>query len=183
MAKIIHFLLFMSYLQAQVMEIEQMEDLLPFVDEATWVLFDVDETLEPNLACLAYRMQQSGEACLGLTIRRPPLSAKALEELACIGIDFSFNISIRSIAAIKTPSHWEGGLMFLTEFNRRDAFFKKWVELMDKRPIKIALVSDHYEHLAEMQNSIQELDIPCYSFHFTKSLDRPFNPVVAAPSK
>jgi uncharacterized protein DUF2608 len=46
MAKhLILFLSFLTCLHAEIIETKQMADILPYIDETTWVLFDIDDTL------------------------------------------------------------------------------------------------------------------------------------------
>lgn len=229
MAKLISFLLIISFLQATIIETNRMEDILPHVDGDTWVLFDLDDTLieselqvgrakwffhevkklteeghehdeavilcypqwihmqeicpvrppEPQIPVVVQEVQQTAGAVFGLTARHPPVCPATLKQLAKIGIDFTFTAPPCPKIDSKTPVHWEGGVLFLTDFNKKGLIFRKWLELTLLRPKKVILVDDSKNNLFDMEAEMAKIGMPCTCFHYTKTLERPFDARVA----
>lgn len=229
MAKIIVFFVLVSSLFAEIIQIDRMEKILPYIDEHTWVLFDLDDTLiesqlqvgrakwffyevekrigegadyesavlacypewirsqeicpirppEPEIPAIVHRVQQAAGAVFGLTARHPPISATTLKQLAHIGIDFTFSAPACPTLETKPPTLWNGGVLFVTDFNKKGDVFRKWLELSTILPSKIVLIDDGKNHLIYMEKQMGELGIPCTCFHYTKTTDRPFDPSVA----
>lgn len=231
MAKVIPilFLLFLCPLFAEIIQIDRMEKILPYIDETTWVLFNLDDTLlesrlqvgrpkwffyevekriaegqdyesavrscypnwircqeicpirppEPEIPSIVLRAQQSAGAVFGLTARAPPICATTLKQLAQIGIDFTFSAPACPRLETKPPSLWNGGVLFITDFNRKGDVFRKWLEMSSILPSKIVLIDDGENHLLYMEKQMFELGIPCTSFHYTKTTERPFDPIAA----
>ncbi len=174
MAKIIAFLLCISFLRAEIIETHQMEEILHYVDETTWVLFDLNDfLLEPENPAIVRQVQQSAGAVFGLTARHPPICAATLRRLAQIGIDFTFTAPECPVIESKNLIHWERGVLFLTDFNKKGAIFRKWLEVTEKRPRKVILVDQGKTDLIEMEKEMAALGIPCVCFHYTKMLEQP----------
>jgi len=229
MAKIIAFLSLFALLRAEIIEISRMEQILPYIDKTTWVLFDIDDTLleselqvgrpewffyevgklmdqgldyeaavlayypewircqeicpirtpEPEIASIVLQVQQSAGAVFGLTARHPPVCAATLKQLAYIGIDFTFSAPFCPNLETMTPTRWEGGVLFLTDFNKKGEVFRKWLEISQFRPSKIVLIDDGERHLISMEKQMEELGIPSTCFHYIKTTERPFDPATA----
>lgn len=229
MAKVVSFLLLFAFLSAEIIETSRMEDVLPFVDENTWVLFDIDDTLveselqvgrakwffhevekltsqgydfetailelypewihlqevcpirtpEPQIPQIVYEIQQSAGAVLGVTARHPPISVATLKQLAYIGINFTFTAPECPKLEVQPPVHWEGGVLFLTDFNRKGEIFRKWLEYSHIRPQKVILIDDGKENLIQMEEEMAKMNIPFTGFHYTKTMMRPFDAEIA----
>lgn len=229
MAKIISFFLLFSFLHAEIIEIDHMDQILPYIDKTTWVLFDIDDTLiesklqvgrakwffyevekltskgvdyesavllcypewirmqeicpiqapEPEIPEIVHLVQQSAGATFGLTARHPPICPTTLKQLAYIGIDFTFSAPFCPVLETQAPTHWEGGVLFLSDFNRKGDVFRKWLEISPIRPSKIVLIDDGENHLIQMEKQMGAIGIPCTCFHYIKTTERPFDANVA----
>lgn len=158
MAKVLIFFALFSCLRAEMIEIERMEQILPYVDKTTWVFFDLDNMLiESEL-----QVQQSAGAVFGLTARHPPISVATLRQLAYIGIDLTYSTPFCPHLEAITPTHWEGGVLFISDFNRKGDIFRKWLELSPIRPSKIVFID------INMEKEMEELGIPSTHFHYMK---------------
>lgn len=73
----------------------------------------------------------------GLTAKTAPLKPETLKHLAYIGIQFTFCAPPPPQSDLPPAPHWEGGVLFLSEFNRKEETFRKWLELSYLRPSKI----------------------------------------------
>ena len=229
MAKVVFLLFIFTFLRAEIIQTNRMEDVLPFVDENTWVLFDIDDTLVesklqvgrakwffyevkklvderhnlesailelcpewirvqevcpirppelqiPNIVC---EIQESAGAVLGVTARHPPISAATLKQLAYIGINFTFIAPECPKLEVKPPIHWEEGVLFLTDFNRKGEIFREWLEYSHFHSKKIILIDDSKENLIQMEEEMAKLGMPFTGFHYTKTFMHPFDPEVA----
>jgi FMN phosphatase YigB (HAD superfamily) len=229
MAKFLAFIALFSILCAEIIEIDHMDQILPHVDETTWVLFDIDDTLleselqvgrakwffyevekemaqgldyesavlacypewirmqeicpirspEPEIPAIVHLVQQSAGATFGLTARHPPICATTLKQLAYLGIDFTFSAPFCPPIETKAATHWEGGVLFLSDFNRKGEVFRKWLEISPIRPSKIILIDDGKHHLINMEKQMGAIGIPCTCFHYIKTTQRPFDPDLA----
>jgi hypothetical protein len=229
MAKMIPFLLIFFPIFAEIIQINRMEQILPYIDETTWVLFDIDDTLyesklqvgrsrwffhevekriadgqdyesaikecypdwircqeicpirppEPDIPSIVQKVQQSAGAVFGLTARAPPICSTTLKQLARIGIDFTFSAPACPKLETKPPTLWNGGVLFITDFNRKGDVFRKWLEMSSILPSKIVLIDDGKNHLIYMEKQMFELGIPCTCFHYIKTAERPFDPILA----
>ena len=191
MAKIICFLSLFFLLHAEIIEIERMEQILPYVDETTWVLFDIDDMLieselqveranrtpEPEIPSIVCQVQQSAGAVFGLSARHPPVCATTLKQLAYIGIDFTFSAPFCHNLETQIPTHWEGGVLFISDFNRKGEVFRKWLEISPIRPSKIVLIDDGKNNLI-MEKQMAEFGIPSTCFHYIKAAMRLFDPEI-----
>lgn len=220
----VFFVLF-SFLHAEIIEIDRMEQILPYIDKTTWVLFDLDNTLieselqlgrpkwffyevekltakgldyktavldrypewircqnicpirppEPEIPSIVLQVQQSAGAVFGLTARHPPISTTTLKQLAYIGIDFTFSAPFCPPLETQTPTHWQGGVLFISDFNSKGDVFRKWLELSPIRPSKVVFIDDGKNHLFHMEKEMRELKISCTCFHYLKTAQRPFD--------
>lgn len=177
MARIVSFLFVFSLLNAEIIEINRIGDILPHIDENTWVLFDIDGTLVESAlqgACpirpyepqIIHEIQQSAGAVLGLTATHPPISEATLKQLAYIGINFTFAAPERPKLAVQPPVPWEGGVLFLTDFNRKGEIFRRLLEYTHIHPKKIILIDNTREHLIKIEEEVAELSIPFAGFHY-----------------
>lgn len=218
-------------LNAVIVQTNCMEEILPHVDETTWVLFDIDNTLmesavqagraewfdhevkrlmaargidrqsadallfpewdalmeicpiqtpEPNTAELVKAIQRKSGASLALTARHPPLSKLTLRQLKQLGIDFSSHAPETVLLETFHPTHWEEGVLFASMKNPKGVLFRQFVEKSDQKPKKILFIDDALHHLELMESEFLKLGIEFVGFHYTKSLERPFDPEVAS---
>ena len=177
MAKIVFFVLLCGSFYA---ESNQTEYLLPFVDEKTWIFFNTNhesglERVYP-IHFPESEIQKSAGSILGVTIQTPPISESILKQLAHIGIHFIFTVPERPQLEVQTPIHWEGGVLFLTNFNQRGEIFQKWLEYAHIRPSKIILIDDRKDPLIHLEEEMAKLGVPCTTFHYTKTSERALNP-------
>ncbi len=150
MAKIIGCLLLLFHVFADIFEIENLEEVLDFLDESTWVLID------------------EKECHLGLIAQGLPINGDTLKHLAMIGIDFTFNNLFSSNLESKAPIQWEGGVLFISDFNSKAKVFRKWLEMAQFRPSQIVIIDSGLTNLIEMEKEIEALKIPCQCLHYLK---------------
>ncbi|PIS02328.1 MAG: hypothetical protein COT85_06055 [Chlamydiae bacterium CG10_big_fil_rev_8_21_14_0_10_42_34] len=103
------------------------------IDDSTWALF------RPN-------------APLGLTIKSRPLSPKTLNQLAHIGIRYTFNTTVRP-ATDPNRSSLDRGLLFLSDFENREDLFRKWFEQFTYHPSKITITESVNPSTILIQNA------------------------------
>lgn len=229
MAKhLILFLSFLTCLHAEIIETAKMEEILPYVDETTWVLFDIDDTLleselqagrtkwfyhefgkrlsqgidkneailsidseylkiidlcpirtpEPEIIPLLERIQQTSGAVLGLTARGPNLCPATLKQLARLGINLSISAPNIPLSEFGSAGHYEQGILFSIDLKKGPAL-RRLLEKAAAQPKKIVFVDDQRKHLAEAEEILSSLDIPFVGFHYTKTLERPFDHIQA----
>lgn len=140
----------------------------PQVDKTTWVVLDINGPIDPEMGPIVQEMQESAGAVFGLTALQPPVNAALLKELAFIGIDFTFTAPYRPNLEAKAPVRWEGGVLFIADFNRKAEVFRKWLEIAQFRPSKLVIIDTGKESQTEMEHEMSQIDIPCQTFHFIK---------------
>lgn len=140
----------------------------PHVDKTTWVVLDIDGPIDPEVAPIVQEMQETAGAVFGLTALQPPVNAALLKELAFIGIDFTFTAPYRPNLESKAPARWEGGVLFITDFNSKAKVFRKWLEMAQFRPSNIVIIDTGNESETEIEHEMSQIEIPCQTFHFIK---------------
>ncbi len=225
-------ILFIAFsLNAEIIQTNSLEEVLPHIDETTWVLFDIDNTLiesavhagrtewfdyevkqlmlaegidrhtadrllfpkweafmeicpiqtpEAKTADLVKVIQQKCEASLALTARHPPLAKLTLRQLEQLKIDFSHHAPQRVFLETFHPTHLENGVLFASMMNPKGTLFCQFIEKSDKKPGKIIFIDDAKHHLEQMETQLQKLEIAFIGFHYTKSIERPFDPEIAS---
>lgn len=138
MAQIIFLFLLAASLRAEIIQINAMEEILPYLDKRTLVL--------------------------GLNAQPAPIDPNTLKYLAYLGIEYSFNTTFRPQAESKVPDPWRGGVMHLSEFEGKAEVFRKWLETTLIKPSQIVLIDDKMDHFAEVQRKIDPLGIPSICF-------------------
>jgi len=142
MAKIVLFLFVFFSVRAEIIEISSMEEIFPYIDQGTLVL--------------------------GLSAQPAPIDPDTLKQLAYIGIEYSFNTPFRPQVESKVPESWEGGIMYLSDFEGKAEVFRKWLEVTLIKPSQIVLIDDKMDHFAEMQSQIDSLGISSVCFQLGK---------------
>lgn len=171
---IVFFALF-SPVFAEIIQTDRMEEILPYIDKNTWVLFGVDgmeeicAVFEPEMPVIVQQAQASANAVFGLTALNPPISVAALKRLAYVGIDFTFSAPYCPNLEIQSPIHWEEGVLFISDFSRKADVFRKWFEMAQFRPSKIVIIDEGEPHLIEMDKEMAEMNIPCTCFQYVKT--------------
>ncbi len=153
MAKLTVFLVFVCSLFS--------DEIKPQIDQNTWVLLNIDEL--PTEAEIPNLVKSAG-AVFGLTAKEPPLSVQTLHQLTRIGIAFTFPAPIRPNLETRSPIQWEGGVLFLSDFNKRADVFQKWLELAQFRPSKIVIIDGGKEDFSEVEKQMEELRIPTFLY-------------------
>ncbi|MBX7066508.1 MAG: DUF2608 domain-containing protein [Parachlamydiales bacterium] len=141
---------------------------LPIVDCETWVVLDIEGAIDPEVAPVVQKFQHSAGAVFGLTALQPPVNAAILKELALIGIDFTFTAPARPNLETKAPVRWEGGVLFISDFNRKAEVFRKWLEMAQFRPSKIVIIDTGNQPKDEIEKQMSQIEIPCRTFHFIR---------------
>jgi phosphoserine phosphatase len=228
MKKIFAFILLASCLTAQIIETNRIEDIAPFVDEHTWIIFDIDDTLiestmqlgtrgwyrqeidklkslghdeqaandilspdldrvreacpvqtlEPETSPLIQALQKKAAAVFCLTSRYSHASEITIRQLNQVGIDFTpsapplYSIPDKGI-------HYEKGILLNSPHNEKGKTIRQFIERMEK-PSRIIFVDDTMKHLIDMENEMAEEGIPCFTFLYTRCLERTYDPQVAA---
>ena len=145
MAKITVFLVLFS--TCYTMEINHLEEILPHINETTLLALHIDET----------------QTC-SLTVHGLPLNAEILKEIAYMGIGYTFSAPFCPNLNTRGPVPWEGGIMFIADFNQKTKVFLKWLELSQFRPSKIVIIDSGECPLVPQ---MAELQIPCQVFRYT----------------
>lgn len=145
------------------------DEIFELIDESTWVVFDLDSELLVSTE-IVQKMQASAGAVFGLTARAAPLTASTLKDLAYIGIHFTFSAPFCPSLEIKGPTHWEGGVLFISDFNSKAEVFLKWLELAKFRPSKIVIIDSGNMDQIQMGKEVLEIKIPDTSFYYLKAL-------------
>lgn len=225
------FLLFAFALHAEILQTNSMEEIFPHVDETTWVLFDIDNTLiesaihagraewfdhevkqlmlakgidrytadkllfpnwdafmeicpiqtpEVETAAWVKVIQQKSGASLALTARHPLISKLTLRQLSELEIDFANHAPLGVVLDTEHPTHWEQGVLFASMKNPKGTLFRQFVEKSSVKPRKIVFVDDAKHHLELMEREFMESGIEYVGFHYTKSLERPFDAEIAS---
>ncbi len=170
MAKILTFFALFSFLYGEPIKIDRLEQILPYINKATWVLLNIDDRLthrEGEKTCplsIVNQIQQAAGSTCGLTARHPPLCPETLKQLAYIGIDFTFNVPFCPVLETQAPTRWEGGVLFLSDFSRKGDIFRKWLEISPIRPSKIVLIEKSGTNSIEMEKEMNDVGIDCTSF-------------------
>ena len=225
--KILILFFLIASLSAEIIPTNRMEEILPHIDEDTWVLFDIDNTLlepaihagtvpwfhhqvnqlmtergidrhaaeelflpewdrflaicpirtpEPGTANLVKLVQELSGASLALTARHPPLANLTMEQLKKLQIDFSETAPSTVYLETSHPTHWENGVLFVSFKNPKGGVFRQFIEKSDWKPKNIVFIDDRMEHLVEMESELQQIGISFTGFHYTKALERIFDP-------
>ncbi len=221
---LILFFSFLTCLHAEIIETAQMADILPYVDETTWILFDIDDTLleseiqagrskwfdhqfaqcfsqgmdrkqaiesidaeffklveiypirtpEPDIPFILERVKETGGAVLGLTARGPHLNAATLYQLGRLKIDLSTHAPTIPLSEFASACHYERGILFSIDQKKGPALHCL-LEKSGSLPQKIVFIDDKKRHLAEIEEIASAWGIPFIGFHYTKTLERPFD--------
>lgn len=221
---VILFVSFFALLHAEIIETNRMEEMLPYIDENTWILFDIDDTLleselqagrtkwfynefqkllsegfdkktvirqideeflkivdlcpirtpEKEIPFLLHQIKQSGSAVMALTARGPNLCHATLKQLDRLGIDLSSHAPKTLLPEPCNAAHYEKGILFAID-QRKGPALRIFLERSDQRPGKIVFIDDQKRHLTEVEKELSDLGISFIGFHYTKTLERPFD--------
>jgi hypothetical protein len=141
MAKIIFLLLSVIYLHAEIININQLEEILPFLDDRTLIL--------------------------GLNVQQPPIAPDTLKQLAYIGIEYTFNAPFRPTAEIRAPESLEGGILLLSDFGGKAEVFRKWLEISLIKPSQVILIDDRRDNFFEIKTEMETIGIPSICFQLS----------------
>lgn len=166
MAKIIAFFALFASLYSELLEVDEIEKTLPLIDENTWVLFDIDP--EPEMTNSLQKMNQAAGAVFGLTALGPPVDAAILKQLTAVGVRYAFNAQFRPNLDKKPPAEWDGGIVFISDFNRKIEIFQKWIEFAQFRPSKLVVIHSGQEILP-LEEQMQKSQIPFHLIHLLKN--------------
>jgi hypothetical protein len=169
MAKILIFFALFPLLHGETIKIDRLDQILPYINKATWVLLNIDDALtegEREETCslsIVNQIQQAAGSTCGLTARHPPLCPETLKQLAYIGIDLTFNAPFCPVLETQAPTRSEGGVLFLSDFSRKGDIFRKWLEISPIRPSKIVLIEKRGNNSIEMEKEMNDIGIDCTS--------------------
>src|SRR5579863_5714737 len=138
------------------------------------------QTIEAKTADLVKIIQRKSEASLALTARCPSLTKLTLRQLEQLNIDFTDHAPRAVFLETPHPAHLENGVLFASRMNPKGTLLRQFIEKSDKKPIKVIFIDDARHHLEKMEIELQKLGIAFTGFHYTKSIERAFDPEIAS---
>jgi hypothetical protein len=101
------------------------------------------------------------EPRFGLIPREPPLSVEALQELAFLGIEYTFSTSYQPPLEIEWPLTAKGGILLIAPPDDQTEALLQWIEQAPVKPSQLILINQTKRDLRELKKQIEKLGISC----------------------
>lgn len=125
------------------------------------------ETATPEIIS---SLQNQGIRIFGLTARPTDLADVSLDQLKSINIDLSKTSRLNPEQHIPADDKVsiKGGVVFVGPKNNKGMVLKKILELegLNKLPSKIIFVDDKLKHVTNVENALNELQVPYVGFRY-----------------
>ncbi len=114
-------------------------------------------------------LQARGIKVMGLTARQTPLIPATLRQLAELDIDFrktSLNPAIFGDKEFAAPVAFSNGILFTSEFVKKSAVLKAYLDRIAFRPQHIVFVDDSKKHVEDLVQTFQAMGLSISGLHY-----------------